>query len=140
MSSALKILLSVVSVIILSFSYWFYFTEAGQVWRIKNQVDGAWVKKQTEDKPVVKADDLEEPQVIEDAPRTRMFSSSKNPIVLEDSRNYVTGDTITFIVPKDMNKMELQIQDHLGRIIQSYELPNWAITIKPGQRIRLKVK
>lgn len=136
MSQILKILLCVLSISVLGFSYWFYFTESGQTWRIKNQIANTKTNPQSWERP----EDLKDDNVIEDAPQTRMFSSSRNPIALENQRNYVTGDTITFIVPKDMRRMELQIQDHLGRIIQKYELPNWAITIKPGQRIRLKVK
>ena len=139
--TTLKFLLCVISVAILAFAYWFYFTPQGQVWRIKNQISISWKKPKSYERPADKDEKKSEPEVNvrPEAPQTRMYSSARRPIVLEDKRNYVTGDSVTYIVPSDMKTLELQIQDRVGRVVQTYKLPNYVISIKPNQRIRLKV-
>lgn len=73
----------------------------------------------------------------EDLPK---IYSASNPMTLTSRRNFITGREITYIIPDDMKSMELNIQESNGKTITSYNLPHWAISVKPKQRIQLKVK
>jgi len=143
MSNITKIILLVISGILLYSAYWYYFSFEGQLWRVNQEIERSWrekgifrneAKKEVEDfnKTVFSENDtLNQTKTL--------TSSSRDPIILEGKRNYVTGKNISFLVPETMRRLRLTIQDRLGRKLSSYTLPNTFINIKPKQRINLEV-
>lgn len=73
-------------------------------------------------------DDVEE-EIVEEEPEV---SEPK-----ENNRNFVTGDA-TYVVPDDMRSLNVEIQESNGAYVNDYTLTKY-ITIKPGQRIRIRV-
>ena len=143
MSKAYKVLLTIVSIFILIFAYWYYFTKGGQTFRYNRQVEKTWnkpalweveKKKEAEYKKEV----ITEKDVADNV--TSLRSSGRQPIMLEGKRNYVTGKNVTFVVPSDMRRLKLNIQAKNGKLISSYTLPNSFIHISPNQRINLAVE
>ena len=143
MSPALKVLLTIISIAILVFAYWYNFSKGGQAWRINRKVEQSWNKPapwQIEQKKEeeYKKEVITEKDVADSA--MSMRSSGREPIQLESNRNYVTGKNVTFVVPSNMRRLKLNIQESNGRLISSYSLPNSFISIKPKQRINLVVE
>lgn len=52
--------------------------------------------------------------------------------------NTITGDDVTYIVPKEMSGLRVEIYDKNGKFIDYYTLTRY-VSIKSGDRIRLKV-
>ena len=144
MSNTTKIFLLVVSGLLLFFAYWYYFSVSGQMWRINQEIERSWKNTEIYRNNQAKEEEDFSKTVFNEAKtinETKVLTSgSRNPIILEGKRNYVTGDNLTYIVPESMKRLLLIIQDHLGRNIDSYSLPNTFINIKPKQRITLEVK
>jgi hypothetical protein len=132
-----------VSVIIFGIAYWYYFSKEGQLWRINNEIEKSWSYSRDELRKMKKEDEetqrrtFSEKKVAADA--SRVSSSSQKPIVLEGKGNFVTGDDVTFMVPTKMRRLRLTIQERNGKYVDSYSLPNAFISIRPGQRLNLKV-
>ena len=133
----------------LVFAYWFYYINTSHVVIPKKDADKLTQleRKEKTSSPIVEDTDqndssrkreINEQEVLSNAQNLR--SSSRNPIRLESKRNYVTGKNVTFMVPDDMRRIRLSIQERNGRQITSYSLPNSFISIKAGQRINLKVE
>jgi hypothetical protein len=144
MSKTTKIILIVISGILLYFAYWYNFTTSGELWRVNQEIEKSWdrygiqrTETRREERDYAKSV-LNERETLNET--KSLTSDSRNPIILEGKRNYVTGKNITYIIPKSMRRLILKIQDHLGRNITSYSLPNSFISVKPKQRITLEVQ
>lgn len=143
MSRTLRIILIAMSIAVLVFAYWFYFSKGGHTWRANQAIEKSWSieplwKKEQKKEEEHKKEVYDERDSAESVPR--LNSGSRNPIQLESKRNYVTGKNVTFIVPDNMRRMKLNIQERNGRNISSYSLPNSFISISAGQRINLVVE
>jgi hypothetical protein len=135
MSNKLRVTLLLVSALIFAASYWYWFSPSAELWKVNQEIERSWGKRSEAPKT---EEIVSEKKVVEDT--RRLSSSGRNPIVLEGRSNFVTARDLTFVVPKTMRRIQLTIQDHLGRRLTSYTLPNSFIGIKPGQRINLKVQ
>jgi len=152
MSDTKKNFLGIVSIFVLAFCYWYYFTPQGKTWRVNQQITKEWnnqqiVWKKGWEASSEKEDALPEivvaevPKQLDDSrKKVTQRSSSRNPIRLTNRRNYITGDNVTYIVPSKMRRLRLKIQDRVGRNISSYNLPNSIISIKANQRITIEVE
>ena len=137
-------MLIVISGILLYFTYWYHFSIPGELWRTNQEIERSWrdsglrrIEQRREEQDYAKSI-LNEREILNET--KSLTSDSRNPIILEGRRNYVTGKNITYIIPESMRRLILKIQDHLGRNITSYALPNSFISVKPKQRITLEVE
>lgn len=134
MSNSLRVLLILVSAAIFAAAYWWHFSTSAELWKVNREIERSWGKRKSSNETTI---EQPEKRVTESA--SRMRSSGRDPIVLEGRGNYVTGKDVTFVVPSNMRRIQLTIQDRVGRRITSYTLPNTFIGIRANQRINLKV-
>jgi hypothetical protein len=136
MSNSLRIILILISAAIFAAAYWWHFSTSAELWKVNQEIERSWKKK--DEAADLTVEQPEKKVVTETSDRLR--SSGRDPIVLEGRGNYVTAKDLTFVVPKTMRRIQLTIQDHVGRRVTSYTLPNTFIGIRPGQRINLRVQ
>jgi len=149
MSDTQKNFIGVLSILVLAFCYWYYLTPQGQAWRVNQRITKEWDNAQikwdkkwevTKSEPVPIPKEPLGPAGTSEKKVTTTRSSGRHPIQLTEKRNYVTGRNVTFVVPGNMRRIRLKVQDRVGRNISSYTLPNSIISIKPNQRITLVVE
>lgn len=122
------------------FAYWYNFTVDGELWRVNQEIERSFDRSESVienkiEETFEKTIKTEDSVVRTESTRT----SARNPLVLEGSRNYVTGKNVTFIVPSTMRRLNLNIKDNVGRVVSSYSLPNSFISIKPNQRLEINI-
>jgi len=151
-----RIVLLSVSVVVLGFSYWYHFTDQGELWRINKQIQLDWTKEKneaetdsekTQQKEIEKKkQELEQQQKkledqktkLEDEKISAPKTSSRNPLQL--TGGYVSGKVVTYVVPKNMRTLTLTIQDRVGRTRDRYTLPNSFISVRPEDRLNIKIR
>jgi hypothetical protein len=57
---------------------------------------------------------------------------------VEEVKDEITGENVTWIVPEGMDKIMVRLYDSEGRFQKEYNITRW-LTIRPGWKVNLKV-